>query len=333
MNPLRRISSFFRRNTEKTSTVAAAAARHILDFAEEQCKLRTEGNLLVVEKADGTFTSVPFAEIAAVLLSSPHISISQPVLQSLAEAGCIVVVCNYKHLPVSMTLPTQPHSLPVERLKLQIEASLPTVKNAWQQVVRAKIQAQARLLIEEFDDDAGLIKLADNVRSGDPDNIEAQAAKKYWAALFPEIDFHRNHDAHDPLNIRLNYGYTIVRAMTARAICASGFHPALGIHHHSVYDAFCLADDLMEPYRPEVDWVVRMQFKISKKISTRKLTRELTGRVRQELIYPLTRRFQADKERRKLFEIITKTVQSLVRFYKKEADTLYLPILQRCTDE
>jgi CRISPR-associated protein Cas1 len=333
MNPLRRISSFFKRSTEKTTAVAAAAARHILDFAEGQCKLRTEGNLLVIEKADGTLATVPFAEIAAVLLSSPHISVSQSVLQSLAEAGSIVVVCNYKHMPVSMTLPTEPHSLPVERLKLQIEASQPTIKNAWQQVARAKIQAQARLLIEEFKDDAGLMKLADSVRSGDPDNIEAQAAKKYWAALFPEIDFHRNHDANDPLNARLNYGYTIVRSMTARAVCASGFHPALGIHHHSVYDAFCLADDLMEPYRPEVDSVVRMQFKISRKLATRKLTRELTGRVKQELIHPLTRRFQADGERRKLFEIITKTVQSLVHFYKKETDVLYLPVLQRCEGE
>ena len=176
-------------------------------------------------------------------------------------------------------------------------------------------------------------KMMLRVKSGDPDNVEAQAAKKYWAALFPELDFHRNPNGDDPLNTRLNYGYTVLRSMTARAVCASGFHPALGIHHCSQRNAFCLADDLMEPFRPLVDWTVRHQFQLSRKLASQKLTRNLTAQVKQQLIVPLTGRFKADGESRKLFDIIAMLAQSLTRFYAKETEMLYLPLLEQETSE
>jgi CRISPR-associated protein Cas1 len=341
MNFLRRISSSFRKGgneNEKAAVLAAAHARHILDFSEGHNKLREENKQLVVEKEDGSTVKIPFAEIAVILLSNANVTLTQSVMQNIAESGGMLVICDYRHRPVSMMLPLEAYSVPVQRLKLQIEASQPTLKNAWQQVVKAKIRAQARCLADDsmkcsLDEAKYLMKMAENVKSGDTDNIEAQAAKRYWRALFPEIEFHRNHDSNDPLNNRLNYGYTIVRAMTARAVCATGFHPALGIHHCNQRDAFCLADDLMEPFRPLVDRIVRFQFNISKKLETRKLTRELIPRVKQELIYPLTRRFNVNGEKRKLFDIITLLAQSLTKFYGKETEELYLPHIEYITEE
>jgi CRISPR-associated protein Cas1 len=341
MNFLRRISSSFRRGgnqNEKPAVLAATHAKHILDFSEGRSKLREENKQLVIEKEDGSVTSIPFAEIAVVLLSNANVSVTQAVMQSIAEFGGMFVICDYRHRPVSMMLPLEAYSLPVQRLKLQIEASQPTLKNAWQQIVKAKIRAQARCLADKLakcslSDAEALIKMAENVKSGDPDNIEAQAAKRYWRALFPEIEFHRDHNSDDPLNNRLNYGYTIVRAMAARAVCATGFHPALGVHHCNQRDAFCLADDLMEPFRPLVDWVVRMQFNVSKKLATRKLTIQLTPQVKQELIYPLTKRFNVNGEKRKLFDIITLLSQSLENFYSKETTELYLPRIERVDEE
>ncbi|MDR1384515.1 MAG: type II CRISPR-associated endonuclease Cas1, partial [Planctomycetaceae bacterium] len=335
-NFLRRISSSFRRGgdqNEKAAVLAAAHARHILDFSEGRNNLREENKQLVVEKQDGSVVSIPFAEIAVILLSNGNVTLTQSVIQSVTESGGMLVVCDYRYRPVSMMLPMEAYSVPVQRLKLQIDASQPTLKNAWQQVVKAKIQAQARCLADDslkcsLDEAKYLMKMAENVKSGDTDNMEAQAAKRYWRALFPDIEFHRNSDGGDPLNNRLNYGYTIVRAMTARAVCATGFHPALGIHHCHQRDAFCLADDLMEPLRPLVDWIVRLQFNISKKLETRKLTKELTPRVKEELIYPLTQRYKANDETRKLFDIVTMIAQSLVKFYSKETDELYLPPIE-----
>ncbi|MDR0609244.1 MAG: type II CRISPR-associated endonuclease Cas1 [Planctomycetaceae bacterium] len=341
MNFLHRISSSFRKGdnkNEKPATLAAAHAKHILDFSEGRCRLREENTQLVIEKEDGSVVSIPFAEIAVILLSNANVSVTQSVMQSIAEFGGMLVICDYRHRPVSMMLPMDAYSVPVQRLKLQIEVSQPMLKNAWQQIVKAKIRAQAHCLANDsvkcsLSEAETLRKMAENVKSGDSDNIEAQAAKRYWRALFPEIEFHRNHESNDPLNNRLNYGYTIVRAMTARAVCATGFHPALGIHHCNQRDAFCLADDLMEPFRPLVDQIVRFQFNISKKLETRKLTRELTPRVKEELIYPLTKRFNVNGEKRKLFDIITLLAQSLENFYSKETAELYLPRIEHANGE
>lgn len=331
MSFLRRISSFFNQEQSLTA-IAAQTAKRILDFSEERCQLRVETNQLVVLKEDGDAMKIPFAEIAVVLIAHSAVTVSQAVLENLAKFGAMLTICNYKYRPVSMMMPFE-HSAIVERLRLQIEASQPTIKNAWQQVVKRKIQMQGNILREFHGNDAGLLKMTERVKSGDPDNVEAQAAKKYWAALFPELDFHRNSNGDDPLNARLNYGYTVLRSMTARAVCATGFHPALGIHHCSQRNAFCLADDLMEPFRPIVDWTVRHQFQLSKKYKSQKLARNLTAQVKQQLVFPLTGRFRADGESRKLFDIIALLAQSLVRFYARKTESLYLPLLERIENE
>jgi CRISPR-associated protein Cas1 len=203
--------------------------------------------------------TIPFADIAVLVTSHPQISFTQAVLAGLAAAGGMFIVSNEKHLPAAMLLPLSTHSTQTERFARQAGVSLPTRKRAWQQIVRAKLRAQARLLEEATGSDGGLGVMAGKVRSGDPDNLEAQAARIYWQALFGRgasgEAFRRDPDG-GGVNVHLNYGYAVLRAIVARALCASGLHPSLGVHHHNRYDTFCLADDLMEPFRPLVDRVV-----------------------------------------------------------------------------
>ncbi len=151
-----------------------------------------------------------------------------------------------------MLLPLVTHSLQAERFAAQARLAAPVRKRAWQQIVQAKITAQGRLLKERTHNDHGLDAIAKSVKSGDTANVEARAARIYWGKLFGETVFRRDADG-DGLNACLNYGYAILRAVVARSLCGAGLHPSLGIHHHNRYDAFCLADDLMEPFRPLVD--------------------------------------------------------------------------------
>lgn len=325
---LSKISSFFKTPAVPSQT---ATARHILDFSENRCKLRKENCQLVVEKENDETLRIPFSDIAVVIIANSHVTLTQPVLESIAAFGAMLVICDYRYLPVSMMMPiAQYSSFPLERLHLQIGSSLPLRKQAWQQVVKAKIRAQAKVLRRFHETDSGLLKLAEAVKSGDPDNIEAQAARKYWPALFPNLKFTREQKSQDPLNARLNYGYTVLRAIVARAVCAVGFHPALGIHHCNMQDSFCLADDLMEPFRPLIDEAVYAQYKASGKVVGQELTRNLSPEIKRQLISSLSMRFCADQDQpRKLFDHIAKLAQSLVKFYAKETDTLYLPDLER----
>jgi CRISPR-associated protein Cas1 len=203
--------------------------------------------------------TIPFADIAVLVTSHPQISFTQAVLAGLAASRGILIVSNEKHLPAAMLLPLSTHSTQTERFARQAAVSLPTRKRAWQQIVQAKLRAQARLLEETTGADQGLRLMAGKVRSGDPDNLEAQAARIYWPALFGKDTsggaFRRDLEG-EGVNVHLNYGYAVLRAIVARALCASGLHPSLGVHHHNRYDTFCLADDLMEPFRPLVDRVV-----------------------------------------------------------------------------
>jgi CRISPR-associated protein Cas1 len=203
--------------------------------------------------------TIPFADIAVLVTSHPQISFTQAALAGLAAAGGMLIVSNEKHLPAAMLLPLSTHSTQTERFARQAAVSLPTRKRAWQQIVQAKLRAQARLLEETTGADQGLRVMAAKVRSGDPDNLEAQAARIYWPALLGKDasgePFRRDPEG-EGINVHLNYGYAVLRAIVARALCASGLHPSLGVHHHNRYDTFCLADDLMEPFRPLVDRVV-----------------------------------------------------------------------------
>jgi CRISPR-associated protein Cas1 len=211
---------------------------------------------LVIERTRQEQLSLPFttpvSEIAVLLLAHPQIILSQAVLSRIAEVGGSVVTIDGKFLPTSMQLPVQAHFLQTERFAKQMQLSLPTKKRLWQQIVGAKIRAQGELLKELHGTDAGLIAMSARVRSDDVGNLEAQAARRYWGQIFGDTKFRRGSEEPNQ-NRHLDYGYAVLGAAVARALCAAGLHPSIGLRHKNRYDAFCLAADVMEPFRPLID--------------------------------------------------------------------------------
>ncbi len=227
-------------------------ADRVIDFSLGQAHLCIRLGQLVIRREGETDVTTPLDEIAVVVLASRRVTITQAVLAGLMDAGAAVVIADEAMLPTGLMLPMTGHHAQTERMLAQARASLPRCKRVWQQVVVAKVRAQAMALQLRTDDDGGLIALAARVRSGDPENIEARAAQRYWPLVFGDSSFRRRREAQDQ-NRLLNYGYAVMRAAVARAICAVGLHPSLGVHHHGRFNPFCLADDLMEPWRPLVD--------------------------------------------------------------------------------
>ena len=201
--------------------------------------------------------TIPIEDIGVVILDNNQITITQALIAALLDNTVALITCNDKRMPTGMLLPLQGCTTQNERFRKQIEASLPLKKQLWQQTVKAKIENQATLLEKQTKQIArNLRKMAAEVKSGDSDNYEAQAAVFYWRNIFPTIpDFIRGQEE-DPPNNLLNYGYAILRAVVARALVASGLLPVYGIFHHNKYNDYCLADDIMEPYRPFVDQLV-----------------------------------------------------------------------------
>ena len=203
------------------------------------------------EQAERT---IPVEDIGVVVLDHRRITITTAALDALLENNCVVITCNAQSHPVGLMLPLSGNTLQSERFRVQLDASLPLRKQLWQQTIKQKIANQAVVLRSVTGNDEKCMQVwAEQVRSGDPDNIEARAAAHYWQHLFPEIPhFVRAREGEPPNNL-LNYGYAILRAVVARALVGSGLLPTFGIHHHNRYNAYCLADDIMEPYRPYVD--------------------------------------------------------------------------------
>lgn len=201
--------------------------------------------------------TIPVEDVGVVVLDNRQITVTQGLLEALLENNCAVVTCDSCHLPVGLMLPLCGNTTQNERFRCQLDASLPLKKQLWQQTVQAKIRNQAAVLEASRGGETGnMRKWAGEVRSGDPDNLEGRAAAYYWKQMFPEAEgFTREREGVPPNNL-LNYGYAILRAVVARALVASGLLPTLGIHHHNRYNAYCLADDIMEPYRPYVDELV-----------------------------------------------------------------------------
>ena len=199
----------------------------------------------------------PVEDIGVVVLDHKQITITQGALEALLENNSAVITCDSNHLPVELLLPLVGNTTQNERFRCQLDASLPLKKQLWQQTVQAKIRNQTAILADCRGIETGnMRKWVTEVRSGDPDNFEGRAAAYYWKNIFPKVNgFTREREGISPNNL-LNYGYAILRAVIARALVASGMLPTLGIHHHNRYNAYCLADDIMEPYRPYVDELV-----------------------------------------------------------------------------
>lgn len=229
--------------------------RKTVEFSTLGTRLSVAHRQLVVERPDLPKTTLPIEDLGVVIVDDVRATYTQSVFLELLEAGATVLVTGRDHLPTGMMLPLDAHHVQTERHRAQVETSVPVRKRAWQAIVRAKIVQQATVLLHFTGDHGGLAPMARRVRSGDPDNLEAQAAQRYWPMLFG-AEFRRQRGT-EGVNALLNYGYAIIRAAVARAVVAAGLIPSLGVHHRHRANPFCLADDLLEPYRPYVDWRVR----------------------------------------------------------------------------
>lgn len=227
----------------------------IVDIATDGWHLSRDRGFLKVSHEGQEIGRTPLDQVAGVIVHAHGTTWSTSLLAELADRGAPVVLCGANHAPRSVLMPIEGHHAQGGRIRAQWQAKLPLIKQAWKQVVTAKIDMQAAALASMGEADAPLRMMLRKVTSGDGANIEAQAARYYWPRMMGD-DFRRDTDAAD-VNALLNYGYTVLRAATARAVVAAGLHPSIGLHHSNRGNAFALADDLMEPFRPLVDCAAR----------------------------------------------------------------------------
>ena len=283
-----------------------------------------------VEKCDNlpesfkrqTEVTKPIEDIGVVVLDNKQITITSGVMEALLENNCAVITCDSRSMPVGLMLPLYGNTTQSERFRHQIDASLPLKKQLWQQTVQCKINNQASVLHALRDEEVRCMRAwAKDVRSGDAENMEGRAAAYYWKYLFGQhIDgFTRDRDGVPPNNL-LNYGYAILRAVVARALVTSGLLPTLGIHHHNRYNAYCLADDIMEPYRPYVDELVYNLVK-NKGLPTDGLTREWKA----DLLVIPTLDVVISGKRSPLMVAVSQTTASLYKCFSGELRKIAYP--------
>lgn len=262
----------------------------------------------------------PIEDIGVVVLDHKQITITQGALEALLENNSAVITCDSNHLPVGLLLPLVGNTTQNERFRDQLDASQPLRKQLWQQTMQQKIRNQAAVLGRCSDVETRcMLVWANNVRSGDPDNYEARAAVYYWKSLFGYIPgFIRGRDGVPPNNL-LNYGYAILRAVMARSLVASGLLPTLGIHHHNRYNAYCLADDIMEPYRPYVDYLV---FNITEQYG---VDIELSKDIKAELLSIPTLDVVIGGKRSPLMVATSQTTASLYKCFNGELRKIAYP--------
>lgn len=282
--------------------------------------LKTRNEQLVMQLEEtGEEKSVPIEDIGLVVLDHQQITITQALLAKLLDNNTALITCDDKHHPVGLFFNLDGHSLQSMKFKAQIEASEPLKKQLWQQTVIAKIQNQALLLGMERKENRFLLELAKTVKSGDTGNAEATAATYYWKNIFPDFLGFKRHREGAPPNNLLNYGYAILRAVTARSITASGLLPTLGIFHRNQYNAYCLADDIMEPYRPYVDKLVCNMVRMNGDF-LEFMTREM----KQELLSIPAMDVQLDGEKSPLMVAMQRTTASLSKCFEgKQRKILY----------
>ncbi len=283
-------------------------------------------NLPASFKNDATVTR-PVEDIGVVVLDNRQITLTQGLLEALLENNCAVVTCDGRSLPVGLMLPLYGNTTQNERFRYQLDASLPLKKQLWQQTIKRKIENQATVLAECTSVETTCMrKWAADVRSGDPDNLEGRAAAYYWKHLFSALphvaNFTRDREG-EPPNMLLNYGYAILRAVVARALVSSGMLPTLGIHHHNRYNAYCLADDIMEPYRPYVD---RLVFQMVKSLPAA-LPQELTKEQKAQLLTVPVLDVQVGNRKSPLMVAATQTTASLYRCFAGELRHIAYPEL------
>jgi CRISPR-associated protein Cas1 len=281
--------------------------------------LKTNNEQLVFESADtGELKTLPIEDIGVLILDHPQITITQALIAKLLANNVALITCDNSHHPTGLLLSLDGHTLQSAKFQAQVEASVPLKKQLWQQTVSAKINNQARMLESISITAKNLRNWAQEVKSGDSDNHEAIAAAYYWKNIFPIFpDFKRERFGDAPNNL-LNYGYAILRAIVARNIVASGMLPTLGIFHKNQYNAYCLADDMMEPYRPFVDKVV---WDIVRQNGS---FLELTPSMKKDLLNIPAMDVLINEEKSPLMLAVQKTTASLAKCFEgKQRKILY----------
>lgn len=291
----------------------------IVEVADDRRHLFMSRGFMVVQDTEGErkeLGQIPLDDIAAVIANAHGLSYTNNLLVALAERGAPFVMCAANHNAVGMLLSIDGNHHQGKRFDAQLEATKPTTKRLWAEVVRAKLEQQAAALEAMGSPTAPLTALVSKVRSGDPDNLEAQGARRYWGLLFGD-KFRRDQDA-GGLNAMLNYGYTVLRAATARAVIAAGLHPTLGLHHSNDSNPMRLVDDLMEPFRPVIDlkiWQLR-----------RNGEAEITPETKRALVRTLYDDMQTDVGATPVMVCVQKLATSLAQVYLGDREKLDLPL-------
>lgn len=264
--------------------------------------------------------TIPIEDIGVVVLDNKQITITHGVIEKLLANNVALVTCDSSRMPVGLMLPLSSNTVQTERFRYQLDASIPLKKQIWQQTIQAKIQNQAYLLHSTTGEIVdNMLIWASDTRSGDPDNYEARAAVYYWANIFPNVvGFSRGREGIPPNNL-LNYGYAILRAVVARSLVSSGLLPTLGVHHRNKYNAYCLADDIMEPYRPFVDKVVIEIIKNGDNYQ------ELSKEIKMKLLNIPVLDVIIDGQRRPLMIALSQTTASLAKCYMGEKRKIAYP--------
>ncbi len=230
--------------------------KRIVEISSARTHLSIRYGQLLIKENGEQLSSIPCEDIGVLLVDHQGTIYTHCVFTELLHCGAAIVLCGGNHHPAGMLLPIESNCVQTERFRQQIKVKEPVKKRLWKQIVQAKIKHQAKLAGKDSDVYKSLMALRHKVRSSDPDNIEAQASRKFWPVYLQDVTFHRNINGEPPNNM-LNYGYMVIRAAVARALCSAGLLPCLGIHHRNRYNAFCLADDLLEPFRGFVEAKVR----------------------------------------------------------------------------
>lgn len=291
--------------------------KRTLFFSHAVCLSVRHKQLVIFSKETQEETLVPIEDIGFVIVENALVSLTIPLINELTDNNCALIFCNEKHLPFSMTMPLDCNEIQSQLFSAQINAKLPVKKNCWKQIVEYKIKNQG-LVLKKYDlNFARLVDFSKCVKSGDSTNMESQAAKFYWDNLFGK-NWCRDRFGDFPNNY-LNYGYAILRAAMARALVGSGLLPTLGIHHHNKYNAYCLADDLMEPYRPFID------DEVIEYISTNPDEKEVGLEFKKRILKVLVRDVKMENLTRPMMVALSMTSSSLADALSNESEKLKLP--------
>lgn len=284
--------------------------------------LKTANEQIIIEMQGAEESkSVPIEDIGLLILDHQQITVTQSLIAKLLANNVGLITCNSTHHPTGMLLNLDGHTLQSQKFAAQVEASLPMKKQLWQQTIIAKINNQATLLAKIQVDNKTMLKYAHEVKSGDSSNCEAKAAVYYWKNIFPDFLQFKRERFGDPPNNLLNYGYAILRALVARSLIASGLLPTLGIHHRNQYNAYCLADDIMEPYRPFVDQIV---FDIV--IMNGKFL-EMGVKMKRQLLSLPALDVKMEGRKSPLMNAVQRTTASLSKCFEGESRKLIFPTL------